>query len=678
MPQVAVAAAAAWAASTAAEFAITTWGLSTIAAGAVGAVTGAAVTAGGNALLSRGQGSVPSQERMSVVRQAAAARRLVYGDVVIGGVLAAPPLSGLGSNKFANLIIILGEGPFEAIDPVFYVGERMSDAPVFDGLIEMHANLGTDDQPALASMIAERPDVWTADHRLAGIAHVHVRIKFDANAFPGGLPQLRFRVRGRKVFDHRTGLTAWTRNRSLCILDYLRHDAGLRCPDDLIDFDSFAACAGCDDEIIVSRAASNTVDGVPYRVRRHTLDGMVDLGAGRAAILGSLEAAGAGRLVFSAGQYRMAGAAFDVPHELPITEPMLRDAPAYRPRPTRSALSNIVAGTYSEPAQDWQDTDYAAQADAVAIASDGDEIVQTLALPYTTVGATAQRLARLALRRTRNAAVLTLPCNWSAMVYRLMDVVTIDLPDVVPPGTWRITGYAYAEGGGIDLQLVSESAADYAWNADTDETLVAPVVRPANGSLAKPLAPLALAVSGAPRVEEYGTVPVLSATWTAPDQAAFLYHEVQYKRTSDASYAEGQTTTAQQIAITGVDVDTEYDLRVRTVLTSGRYSDWVEQLATLVQNDTSSPGLPTLLSVTGSGVLTIGWTTPADDDFRTSRVYANTVASPTGATLIASIVGLPSTAYTTTHTPGGLRYYYVSSVDRTGNESALELAGSGS
>jgi hypothetical protein len=677
MPQVAVVAAA-YFASTAVEAAFIFTGVSATTISVVSAAAGAAVLVGGSALLARDP-ELPSQQRTSVIRQAAAPRRLIYGEVQAGGVLACPPLASTSNRKLANLVIMLGDGPIESVDAAFWIGELPSTDSRFDGLVQTSWNLGTDDQPALASMIAERADVWTTDHRLAGIAHGHIRLEWDANAFPQGLPNLRFLVRGRLLYDPRTSTTAWSNNPALVMLDYLRSPLGLRCPDELIDFDAFSTAASVCDEAVASADTANEVDGLPGYVKRYTFDGVIDLSAGRASILESIEQACAGKLTFSAGQYRLHVGAYAEPHELTLTEGMLRAPFTFRPQPTRQTLCNLITGTYIEPRQDWQDVDYEPQRDEDAITADGDEIVQAQAYKYTTTGAIAQRLARQALRKVRNSATLSVQCNWAALSYRIMDVVRVDLPEAGIEGdTYRVIGWSIAEGGGVDLSLSRESADDYAWTA-ADEVLVQDVVKPDSGTSSAPDAVTSLAVSGAPRLADYGTVPLLSATWDAIEDFGEPSYEVQWKLSTDAEYNRGETVTTTQWETLSVVADTEYDVRVRAVMGGTlRKSEWAEVLATLVQNDTSAPGVPTSLSVTGSGLLTIGWTTPSSDDFKTSRVYINTSATPVGATLLQSINGLASTAYTTTHTPGATRYYYVAAVDRTGNESALTYAGSGS
>lgn len=427
----------------------------------------------------------------------------------------------------------------------------------------------------------------------------------------------------------------------------------------------------------------NRVDGVSNLVKRYSLNGVVDLGGSPASIVEEIQSACAGRLVFSQGKYRFYAGAFDQPVGT-INGDMLRADPSKRSRPSRQDLFNIVRGKYVEPRQGWSETDYEPQTDAAAIAADsGSEIVQDLRLPYTTNGATAQRLARIALRKIRGATSLTLQCNWSVLRFRLWDVVNIDIPEInLIDKPFRIMQYTFAEGGGIDLVLQADTASYYAWNASTDEVIVKEVVRPAFND-GPPDPATNLVVRGAPRIEAYGTIAQLSATWDHVRGPFFRHYEVESRihddPDHDGQYLSGTIVTEPRFVRTDVAVGTSYDLRVRVVNIDYRYSEWTEVLDTPVEDDTEAPGIPTGLSVAGTGTHTITWTTPDNPDFKKSNVYANTVNDASGATLITggSIVGLQLTTYSATNAPGGERYYFVSSVDRTGNESPLTFAGSG-
>jgi len=84
------------------------------------------------------------------------------------------------------------------------------------------------------------------------------------------------------------------------------------------------------------------------------------------------------------------------------------------------------------------------------------------------------------------------------------------------------------------------------------------------------------------------------------------------------------------------------------------------------------------MSVTGTGSHIIGWTNPTSLDVMRARVYASATNDSTTAVEVAEVFGLPATAYSSVYTPAGVpTYYWVTAVDRSGNESARTAAGVG-
>ncbi len=679
MPQVIVMGAA-YMASAAATSAAVGAGFSAVAANIIGAVASLAVSYAGNALLapSDSGGALAPQTLNTSVRQAAAPRRLIYGQIKTGGILAYP---GQLLDGDAHLVMILGEGQIESVDSVYWLADDLSTAEKFVDLLHMEWFDGHPDQAACMTLVNAIPDEWTVDHRLRGIAYAYVRLKFDRNAFPRGLVFPTFTVKGRKLYDPRTQVTAWSDNPALCVLDYLRSVYSVHCPDDLIDFESFVAAANICDELVESVDAENVVNGVPGRVKRYTLNGVFEASSSPVPIIETMESACGGKLIFAQGKYRFYAGAYRHPGTRDvITSEHLRDDPTFRAHAGRQQRVNIARGTYREPRQDWQETDFAAQELPAAVIAEAGEIVESYTFPATTNGATAQRLAKLRMMQARARTPLMLRCNWSALQWRLWDVVTIDLPEINETGrTFCIVEYTFAQGGGIDLTLTPDEASHYAWAASIDEVIVKDVPVPDFNKTPPPIDGLVTYGSTYGGSGEDGTtVPALGASWTKTLDVFKEHYEVQYKSVfDDWEDAFGGTSTTHSYSTTSVVPGEEYDIRVRVVRADGTYGPWAEHLATLVTGDETAPLPPTALSVTGTGTVTIHWTTPAGRDFRKSNIYTNSTASSIGATLLDTVTGNVSTASSKSHTPGVLTYYYVSAQDATGNESELTYAGSG-
>lgn len=675
LPQVAIAAAASWAAGAAANYAAFNLLAGAVGSSIIGGIAGAAVAGVLSKVMGVGESAaIGPQITNTSIRQAAAARRLIYGTVKAGGILVYPAQSDDGD--YATMVIYLGEGPIDGLESVFWVGDELSTDSKFDGLLTLTAYTGAPGQTADASVIAASGGEWTSSDVGAGMAYAVVKYKWDRNAFARGLVFPAFTVRGRKIYDPRTMSTAYSANPALAMLDYIRSEYGYAAPDEWIDFDSFAAAASICDEVLDSADSVNTVAGVPSKVRRYQVNGVFDVGAAPSVVVAQLESCCAGKLVFSGGRYRFFVGAYRVPTGATLTAEFLRADPVYRTHPGRQQRINTVRATYREPKADWQTADIPQYQLSAEVVAEAGEIVQSLDFPAVTIGAQAQRLALLAMRQSRSAVPLQLQCNYAAFQWRLWDTVNVHLPQVGASGVFLITGYSFNVEGGIDLVLVPHLATDYAWTV-ADETIPPAVIRP-DFNRTPPVITGLVVTGGQLDSGEFGQ-PVLTAAWNATTFSQLEHYELQWKLSSIADWTNsGAVSTPEWYR--AVDVGLIYDFRVRIVSQDGQVGPWAEEDSILVNVDATPPGPPTSLGVTWAGGTAddvITWTTPTDLDFSRSRVYVNTSNDPVTATEFAEIFGLPGTAYSANneHASSGAHYYWVQSVDKVGNTSARTYAG---
>lgn len=140
--------------------------------------------------------------------------------------------------------------------------------------------LGTDNQTVDGQLLAYFPGIWTADHRLRGIAYLVVG--FDqldnpedfSKVFSGGVPTVQALIRGCKVYDPRLDDTAggygahrhtdkdtweWSDNAALCILDWITHFDGYARSIDSMDIPSFVVMANiCDEQVDIAATGSES------------------------------------------------------------------------------------------------------------------------------------------------------------------------------------------------------------------------------------------------------------------------------------------------------------------------------------------------------------------------------------------------------------------------------------
>lgn len=286
----------------------------------------------------------------------------------------------------------------------------------FTGYLRVSSGLGTADQAADPMLLAECPDKWTADHRLRGRAYIAFEATFDSKAFASGLPSVTVVVRGRKVYDPRTGLTAYSDNAALCFADYLRADFGYRAPVEEIDYDLIAAAANICDETVATTTGTEP---------RYRCWGIVDTSQDRREILQGLNAAMGGRYTYSGGQWRVYAGAWVAP-TVDFDEGDIVGAKTYAPRRGRKELFNTIRGTFVSPEHLWQPIDYPQCQDTQAVADDnGNELVETLDLAFVPSPYQCQRLAWIGLRQVRQQGVFQAALGLTGMEARATDGVRL-------------------------------------------------------------------------------------------------------------------------------------------------------------------------------------------------------------------------------------------------------------
>jgi len=518
-----------------------------------------------------------ARDRLQVVRSAVETRRIVYGQTMVSGPLVYAESTTLdASNDQLHLVIPLAGHEVEEIGDTYFndtlvpfatSGEGVEDgvtSGVYTGLAAQVRHLGGAGQVADHVLVGRSAGKWTAAHRLRGIAYVYVRLVFSADAYPTGIPNLKFLVKGKKLYDPRTGLTVWSDNWALAVRDYLTADYGLACSAAEIDDTSFIAAANVADENV--SLASGTQ-------KRYTVNGTVNLADRPLDILRALMSAGAGSLVYSQGKWRLFAGAYTSP-VADMDEDWLAGGIQVQARVPRRDLYNAVRGTFSDPDKFWQPTDFPAVVNATYEAQDGDQqIARDIELPFTTDAIRAQRIAKIHLERSRQGIGVVMTCNLKAFKLAVWDTVRLSIDRLGWENkVFRVTKWSFNPAGTVDLTLAEEASAVYDWafgNATTYDA--APDTNLPD--------PFTVAVPGTPQVAEAlyettgsaGVKARATVSWVA-SVGAFAY-ELEFKPAA--------LSTWQRVApITSLSQDLEdlapglYNFRVRAVSGFGVHSAW--------------------------------------------------------------------------------------------------------
>lgn len=431
-------------------------------------------------------------------------------------------------------------------------------------LYRIKKHLGSPDQTADPDLVAEVPE-WTTDHRLRGIAYLYVRLRWNQEAFPNGIPNIKALVKGKKVLDPRTGTTAWSDNWALCVRDYLSASYGLGCQDDEIHGASAIASANISDETVSLPGGGSQ--------KRYTCNGVIDTAGAPLENLEELRTGGGGDIVYIQGRWRIHAGAYMQP-VAPLNESHLRGGLKIRPRPPRKDLFNAVKGVFADPGQFYQPVDYPPVTSQFYVDQDGGESSTIdLDLPFTNDPYAAQRIAKLYLERARQPITVEYPATYAALELCGYDNVTLSIDRMGWSGkVFKVIHWALAEEGGVDLVLQEEAAGSYAWNSGEATTIdYAPDIQLARPQDIGAVTGLALQ-SGTAQLLVSGDGTIISrvmCAWNEPETGGFIIgYDFEYRRSAETEWTAQRTNETRAFIAPARDRDL-YDVRVRAVNSIG-------------------------------------------------------------------------------------------------------------
>lgn len=611
-------------------------------------------------------GSANSRGLLVNQKDGIAPHDFVYGEVRKGGTVTYYETTGT-NNKFLHQIIVLAGHEVDAIGDIYINDEVVTldgngfvtSAP-WNSKIRIKKHLGAANQTVDTFLLEESQQI-TSDFRGRGLACIYVRHEFDQDVFANGLPLITAVVRGKKVYDPRTSTTAWSNNAALCTRDYISASYGLN--DDQIDDTDFSAAANiCDENVTLAVGGTE---------KRYTINGVARADQQHGDVLQSMMTACAGSLFWGAGLWKLRVADY-VPPAKTLTLDDLRGPLTVQTRTNLQDQFNGVQGTFNNKDQRWITTDYPPiKSDAFRLEDGGEETMLDLALPFTTSPAAVQRLAKLTLFRGREQMTITADFGLNAFDVEVGEIVAFTNPRYGwNQKEFEVVGWDFgnAEAGDlrVTLTLRETSEAAFNWNAEEREIIANNTNLP-NALVGLNIGNLAINAGG--RTQSDGTF-INSAlfSWDAPANAFVSFYEVEWKPVSDSVY-NATTTSDTSIDLSPVIDGVEYVFRVRAVTIMGVRGPY-SGIQSTPAGDTSAPNPPSNLSAeAGYKYITVKFDLPVASDFNRVEVYelANTnfaAAVSLGFTSGNAFVrtGLGNNA---------TRYYWVRSLDFTGNASAF-------
>jgi hypothetical protein len=604
---------------------------------------------------------------MANTRGATDPQHLVYGTVRKGGTITYLEATGT-TNEYLHMILVLAGHEVNAIGDI-YINDEVAtlDGSGFvtsqnwNSKIRIKKHLGTSTQTTDADLLAESAQI-DSNFRGRGIAYLYIRLQYDQDVFPNGIPLFSAVVQGKKVFDPRTSTTAYSANAALCIRDYLTDSRGLG--DSNIDNTSFSAAANvCDENVPLDGGGEED---------RYTINGVLNADMSIQDCLQQMVTACGGSLWWGGGSWKLKPGYYTAP----VKTLTLDDIVSEINLQTRIAMRdnfNIVRGTFNDAGQRWIAAEYPEFYSAAFVAEDdGVESPIDLELPLTTSSATAQRLAKQLLFRNREQLTFTADFGMEALELQVGDIIALTIDRYGwSAKEFEVVGWTFGANGEagdlrVTMTLRETSSAAFSWSAEESAIIGN------NSNLPDPFGGLTvtgLTASGGGRVQGDGTfINSAILDWNDVSNTFVDYYEVEWRATVDSSYA-ATTTDESGIELSPLIDGIQYLFRVRAVTIAGVRGPWAEVSFT-GGGDTTAPGLPTGLSALGAfKYITVSWTNPADADFSHVEIYENTTNNSASATLAGISAG-------TNFVRSGLgltvtRYYWLKSVDFSGNKSAF-------
>ena len=625
---------------------------------------------------------------------------VIYGTRRVGGVrvfVSTKDVPGGDKNEYLYIAHVLCEGKITGISDI-----RLDDKPIanWSGLYTIHAFYGDDTQTYntpnatfgtsfSGSILQEGDPRWDSTHALKGVAYLAIRLKWNKDKFQG-IPDITCVVQGRALYDPRKDSTSpaynsglgvtthrsnnqatwqYSSNSALVIRDYLTNNRfGKGIPLSAIDEVGFGVAAtDCDESVTVypNGYAGKIFDCHAVLQTDETLFENLER-----LLMGCR-----GFLPYSQGQYSLIidnakSSVFTF-----NTDNMLGGL-SIKGETKENKFNRVIckfpnsAILYEPDQATWPE---AGSAEEIAFLAEdnGTLLVQEIELETVTSFYAARDLARVILKRSRNALRCSFKATSEALNLAVADIVTVNHPTPAWEGQlklFQVESISLNYDGTVSVGLLEYDPSIYTYDLSAQEVVYPDTAFPDPFEIALPRN---VTSSSSTAVAQDGTiVPSITTTWDAALDSFVSEYIVKW-----TAGGVTQETTVQGLSFK---LDNPlYDTYVFSVASKnalGVQSAFVDANPVSAFEDTVAPGVPTAFTVIGGfKSIKVKWTNPTAADLSHVNVKSNATATQTGATLLG-MVSAESFIDVNLNT-SQTRHYYLQAVDFTGNASAWVYAG---
>ena len=588
--------------------------------------------------------------------------QIIYGKVRVGGARIYDEATG-ENNKYLHRVVAVAGHEIQSFDEIYINDEivtldgsgNVTSPSKYNGKVRIKLHLGSPDQTADTFLVDESAH-WTTQHRLRGIAYMYVRLAFDADVFPNGIPEITATISGKKVYDPRTSTTAWSDNPALCLRDYLTSSYGISEDTDNIDDALVIAAANVCDQ-------TNTIAGTT----RYTCNGAFTTASTPYDMINGILTSMDGSLWYAQGSWRMKPAYWTAP-VLDLNEDDLRSSVSVSTRHSRRNNFNTVKGTFRGEESNWQTTDYPQVTNSAFLDADGgQESVADVDLPFTDNSIEARRIARISLERNRQQLTVNASFGLKTLQVQVGDNVRLTNTRFGWDNKeFEVIAWNFGLTDGLDLQTqmtlreTAESVYDEVDDGVVYErdntTLLSPFDVPAVG--------LAATVRTQVIREKLTNIITLNVTSGASERIDHV--EAEFKLSSDTDWIT--LGTGQLGKFEAIDLeDGNYDFRARAINTFGIKGEWNELDAINASGLLEPPSDVTgFVAEVNGPVITLDWNAVPDLDlsYYVVRYSPDLVGASWGNAL--TYVDKVSRPASSVSVPARAGTYMVKAVDKSG------------
>lgn len=413
---------------------------------------------------------LPQAQYNATYSGTAEAARLIYGTVIVGGMYTLPPFCTRNDGKYLHILFSICLGEIEGFEAFYFDKETIlatdctavtgtaDDGKVNAGKYNNRASFrgyrGTSTQTADYILTTEYPSTLTSDFRGRGIAYVAVSL-WSSKVYNGQVPQFTCKVKGRLIYDPRTGLVGSTasNNPALVWRDYMVNEVGF--PSSAIDDTLVTAAANICDQLV------DIPPGPSTQQKRYTCDVMLNCADDWEDNVRIILQAMQGTAVYRDGVWRLYAGAWDTPVDTIEVSDWAREMTVRISAPMEERWNNVQAFYYDADRR-YQRVPAYMRRNTTYESDDGERIPLELEVQGATNEYHAQRVAEFELRKSRNQLTVRGVLRPEFLKLATWDTVYVTDADYGwSSKSFRVTQMEMTQDGNVAVELVEEGSATW-------------------------------------------------------------------------------------------------------------------------------------------------------------------------------------------------------------------------